>query len=277
MADDSRALDGGDPLALDADRMRAMGYAVVDLLVRRISELADGPVIRMATRSEMVARIDEPAPAAGRDFDGLLARLDRDVLPFVGHFDHPRFFGYIPGAGTWPAALGDLIASAVNIDSGAWREAAGPSQLELTVLDWFRTWMDYPPEAAGVLVSGGSAANLTAIACAREAIVGPMSPRIVAYASDQTHSSLARAARQLGFRPDQIRVLPTDERFRMRLDDLAAAIDADSRSGRLPFLVIANAGTTNTGRWTTWWQSRASAGTAGSGFTSMRRTEVSRS
>ncbi len=247
MADDSRALDGGDPLALDADRMRAMGYAVVDLLVRRISELADGPVIRMATRSEMVARIDEPAPAAGRDFDGLLARLDRDVLPFVGHFDHPRFFGYIPGAGTWPAALGDLIASAVNIDSGAWREAAGPSQLELTVLDWFRTWMDYPPEAAGVLVSGGSAANLTAIACAREAIVGPMSPRIVAYASDQTHSSLARAARQLGFRPDQIRVLPTDERFRMRLDDLAAAIDADSRSGRLPFLVIANAGTTNTG------------------------------
>ena len=169
------------------------------------------------------------------------------MLPFVGHFDHPRFFGYIPGAGTWPAALGDLIAAATNIDAGAWREAAGPSQLELTVLDWFREWIGYPIGAAGVLVSGGSAANLTAIACAREAIVGPMSPRIVAYTSDQTHSSLARAARHLGFRPDQIRVLATDERFRLRVDDLVAAIDADLAAGRLPFLVSANAGTTSTG------------------------------
>ncbi len=236
-----------DPLELDAEQMRRMGYAVVDLLVRRIAGLADGPVLTIASRAEMEARVDEPAPAGGHDFDGLLERLDRDVLPFVGHFDHPRFFGYIPGAGTWPAALGDLIAAATNIDSGAWRESAGPSQLELTVLEWFRGWIGYPPEAAGVLVSGGSAANLTAIACARETIVGPMSPRIVAYASDQTHSSLARAARHLGFRPDQVRVLPTDDRFRIRVDDLAAAIDADASAGRLPFLVIANAGTTNTG------------------------------
>jgi glutamate/tyrosine decarboxylase-like PLP-dependent enzyme len=238
---------GDDPLALDRETMRAMGYRVVDLLVERIAGLADGPVLQTASPDEMSARIDEPAPREGTDFDALLERLDQDVLPFVGHFDHPRFFGYIPGAGTWPAALGDLIASATNIDAGAWREAAGPSQLELTVLDWFRTWVGYPDGAAGVLVSGGSAANLTAIACAREAIVGPMSPRVVVYTSDQTHSSLARAARHLGFRPDQIRVLPTDSRFRIRLDDLVAAIDTDAASGRLPFLVSANAGTTSTG------------------------------
>ena len=238
---------GHDPLALDAAQMRRMGYQVVDMLVDRIQGLADGPVIQMATRAEMEARLAEPAPAEGRDFGTLLRRLEADVLPFVGHFDHPRFFGYIPGSGTWPAALGDLIAAATNIDSGAWRESAGPSQLELTVLDWFRGWVGYPPEAGGVLVSGGSAANLTAIACAREAIIGPMSARIVAYASDQTHSSLARAARHLGFRSDQIRVLPTDSRFRLRVDDLVAALDADAIAGRLPFLVSANAGTTSTG------------------------------
>ena len=236
-----------DPLAVDAAAMRAMGYAVIDLLVARAEALREGPVLRTATAAEMAERLAESPPRDGRPFDELLARIDRDVLSFMGHFDHPRFFGYIPGAGTWPAALGDLIAAATNIDAGSWRESAGPSQLELTVLDWFRDWIGYPDSAAGVLVSGGSAANLTAIACAREALVGPMSPGIVVYLGDQTHSSVARAARHLGFRPDQVRILPTDAAFRIRVDDLRAAIDADAAAGRVPFLVIANAGTTSTG------------------------------
>src|SRR6185436_5775216 len=200
MEDDApgRAAATGDPLALDADEMRAMGYRVVDLLVDRIARLPSEPVLREGSRDELEARIDGPAPERPVPFDELLDRLDRDVLPFVGHFAHPRFFGYIPGAGTWPGALGDLIASAMNIDSGSWREASGASQLELTVLDWFRAWIGYPPSSAGVLVSGGSAANLAAIACARETLVGAMTPRIVIYTSDQSHSSVARAARHLG-------------------------------------------------------------------------------
>ena len=236
-----------DPLALSPERMREMGYAVVDMLIARIDGVRDGPVLQTETFQAMRDRLAAAPPAGPTDFDDLLARLDQDVLPFVGHFDHPRFFGYIPGAGTWPAALGDLIAAATNIDAGSWREAVGPSTLELIVLDWFRDWIDYPASAAGVLVSGGSAANLTAIACAREALIGPMSPRIVMYTGDQTHSSVARAARHLGFRPDQLRVLPTDDGFRLRPSDVAAAIDADIAADRLPFLVSANAGTTNTG------------------------------
>lgn len=236
-----------DPLALDAEQMRAMGHLVVDRLVDRINRLADEPVLRTAPRHELAARIDEPAPATGAPFDELLDRLERDVLSSVGHFDHPRFFGYIPGAGTWPAALGDLIASAVNIDAGSWREAAGPSQLELTVLSWFAEWIGYPADAGGILVSGGSAANLAAIACAREVLAGPMNERLVIYVSDQSHSSVARAARQLGFRHDQVRVIPTDERRRLRPVDLAAAIDHDATDGKEPLLVAAVAGSTNTG------------------------------
>ena len=236
-----------DPLALTPEQMREMGYAVVDMLVARIESLRDGPVLQTDSLAAMRERLGAQPPSAANDFADLLARLDEDVLPYVGHFDHPRFFGYIPGAGTWPAALGDLIAAATNIDAGSWREAVGPSALELTVLDWFRDWIDYPESAAGVLVGGGSAANLTAIACARESLIGPMSPRIVMYTGDQTHSSVARAARHLGFRPDQLRVLPTDDDFRLRPGDVAAAIDADLRADRLPFLVSANAGSTNTG------------------------------
>ena len=236
-----------DPLAQRPEQMREMGVAVVDMLIARIEGLRDGPVLKTDTLESMRERLAAQPSSGPRDFTELLRVLDEDVLPFVGHFDHPRFFGYIPGAGTWPAALGDLIAAATMIDAGSWREAAGPSALELTVLDWFRDWVEYPESAAGVLVSGGSAANLTAIACAREALIGPMSPRIVMYTGDQTHSSVARAARHLGFRPDQLRVLPTDDAFRLRPADVVAAIDADLAADRLPFLVSANAGTTNTG------------------------------
>ena len=236
-----------DPLALGPEHMRAMGLAVVEMLIARIEGLRDGPVLRTDSPEAMRERLAGQPSNGPRDFSELLRVLDEHVLPFVGHFDHPRFFGYIPGAGTWPAALGDLIAAATMIDAGSWREAAGPSALELTVLDWFRDWVEYPDSTAGVLVSGGSAANLTAIACAREALIGPMSPRIVMYTGDQTHSSVARAARHLGFRPDQLRVLPTDDAFQLRPHDVIAAIDADVAADRLPFLVSANAGTTNSG------------------------------
>jgi glutamate/tyrosine decarboxylase-like PLP-dependent enzyme len=160
---------------------------------------------------------------------------------------HPGYFAFIPASSTFPGALGDLISSALDIDVGSWMSAAGPSQLELVVLDWFKEWIGYPADAAGILVSGGSAANITALACAREALLGPMSDRVVAYTADQSHSSVARAARLLGFRPDQVRVLPTDSDHRLRLDALVGTIDADADAGRQPLLVSANAGSTNTG------------------------------
>jgi aromatic-L-amino-acid/L-tryptophan decarboxylase len=138
------------------------------------------------------------------------------------------------------------MASALNVYAGTWMEAAGPSRIELVVLDWFKEWIGYPPEAAGALVSGGSAANITALACAREALLGPMDDRAVLYVSDQAHSSIARAARLLGFRPDQVRVLPSDDAQRLQPATVSAAIAADTAVGRRPLLVAAAAGATNT-------------------------------
>jgi glutamate/tyrosine decarboxylase-like PLP-dependent enzyme len=235
-----------DPLALDADAMRELGHRTVDLLVDMIVDPAT-PALRRATPNEMAARLDPTCPAAPGDFDALLDRLREDVFPFMSRLDHPGYFAFIPANGTWPGVLGDMLAAGLNIYAGSWMEASGPSQVELIVLDWFKDWIGYPREAAGVLTSGGSAANMTALACAREALLGAMTDRVVAYVADQAHSSVARAARLLGFRPDQVRVLPTDERQRMRPDALAAAIDADAAAGREPLFVAAAAGSTNTG------------------------------
>jgi glutamate/tyrosine decarboxylase-like PLP-dependent enzyme len=238
--------DGGNPLHLDAEAMRALGYRTVDMLVGRLSDPSIPP-LRRATPAEMKARLSGPPPAEPQAFEEILERLERDVLPFCSRGDHPGFLAFIPFAGTWPGALGDFIASACNIYAGSWMESAGPSQLELEVLDWFKDWIGFPASAGGVLLSGGSTANMTALACAREALVGAMSDEIVGYVGDQAHSSVGRAARVLGFRPDQLRVLPTRADFRLDPHTFAAAVDADTRAGRRPLFLSASAGATNTG------------------------------
>jgi aromatic-L-amino-acid/L-tryptophan decarboxylase len=236
-----------DPLSLTPAEMREMAHRTVDMLVEMVAELGSQPALRRATPEEMERRLTGPPPVEPRPYVELLAQLRSDVLPFASRTDHPAFFAFIPTSGTFPGALGDLIASALNTYVGSWMEGAGLTRLELVVLDWFKQWIGYPPEAAGILVSGGSAANMQALACAREALVGPMRDDVVAYVSDQGHSSVARAARALGFRADQLRVLPTDDGFRMRVDALEGAIAADRDAGRTPLLVIAAAGSTNTG------------------------------
>jgi glutamate/tyrosine decarboxylase-like PLP-dependent enzyme len=232
---------GESPLALSAEEMRALGYRTVDLLVERLTG-DPGPVVRAGSPDELRARLKAPPPETSRGYDDILATLERDVLPNVARISHPGYLAYIPGEGTWPAALADLIASALNVDTCWWLGASGPTTVELVVLDWFREWVGYPEHASGVLVSGGSAANLTALACAREAYTGEL-----IYLSDQTHSSVARAARALGFSPQQDRVVPTDERGRIHIGALRSALAADRAAGRRPLVLVANAGTTATG------------------------------
>ena len=105
----------GDPLGLDPETMRRLGYRTVDMLVDMLSAEEGGPPRRLATRPEMERRLGEPPPEELRGFDGILDRLERDVLPFADRTSHPRYFAFIPGNGTWPGALGDFIASACNI------------------------------------------------------------------------------------------------------------------------------------------------------------------
>lgn len=223
--------------------MRALGYRTVDALVDWLSD-GDAPALQRGAREDLSARLGAVPEGS---FDEALRALFEDVLPYGSRSGHPRFFAYIPFAGTWPGALGDFVASAANVYAGSWQEGAGATQLELELLDRFKAWIGYPPGAAGSLLSGGSLANLTAIACAREALVGAMRDDLVLYASDQAHSSVGRAARVLGFRPDQLRVLPVDEAMRLEPETLAEAIAVDAAAGRRPFLAVANAGATSTG------------------------------
>ena len=206
-------MSGADPLGLDPETMRELGYRTVDMLVDWL-ERRDGAAAPPRPPAEMRARLVGRRPGRGRrPFEEILAAVARDVLPFMSRVHHPRFFAFIPGSGTWPGALGDLIASAANVYAGSWMESAGPSQVELEVLDWFKEWIGYPASAGGRPRQrrlGGE--HDRARVRARGAASARWPTELVAYVSDQAHSSLARAARVLGFRPEQVRVLPVDER-----------------------------------------------------------------
>jgi glutamate/tyrosine decarboxylase-like PLP-dependent enzyme len=125
--------------------------------------------------------------------------------------------------------------------------AAAPSQVELEVLGWLKDWVGYPHTAAGSFLSDGSAANLAALGHAREAVAGARRDELVLYVSDQGDASVPRAALELGFRPEQVRVLPSDERFRLAPATLNAAMGADLARGRTPVCVVAQGGATPTG------------------------------
>ncbi len=234
------------PLAMDAEAMRRAGYATVDALVARLADPGADPVLRRAEAADMASRLGGPPPEQAAEYGAVLARVIADVLPYASRTDHPGYFAFIPSFTTWPAALAELTAAAANPYCGAWMESAGAAQIELEVVDWFRDWLGMPTSTAGLLVSGGSAANLMALLVAREAAGGPSDDSVL-YVSDQAHSSLARTARAMGLRPQQVRVLPTDDRWRLLPETVTAAARADRSAGRVPFALCASAGSTNTG------------------------------
>jgi glutamate/tyrosine decarboxylase-like PLP-dependent enzyme len=227
--------------------MRELGYRVVDHIVEHLARIRDEPAARRGTRAGLEATLSEPIPEQGTDPDLVIDRVLREVLPWTARVDHPRFFAFVPGPGNYVGVLADALASGFNVFAGTWLGASGPAMLELVTVDWLRELCGLPVGAGGLFVSGGSMANLTALAVARETKLGERLTRGVAYASDQTHSSVARALRVLGLSRGQLRAIGTDDGFRLRVGDLARAVADDRAAGRIPFCVIANAGTTNTG------------------------------
>jgi glutamate/tyrosine decarboxylase-like PLP-dependent enzyme len=226
--------------------MRALGGPVLEWVVRHLSTLSDQPVGRTAGRAEMSALLGGPALETGRDFASLLAEFDQRIVPYAIRTNHPRFLAFIPSAPSFLSVLGELLCAGTNFFGGVWLEAAGPTQVELVVLDWFKDWLGYPPTAGGLLTSGGSEANLTALVAARETLSEDERDRAVLYVGEQRHWSVDRAARVMGLRPAQVVAVPGDD-FRLSPAALAEQLNRDRAAGRRPWAVVASAGTTNTG------------------------------
>ena len=234
-------------LQLSEKQMRAFGYRVVDLVIDHIKSLPKKSASRRAKRSTMERLFREDIPKSGQDPMEVLKRTEREVLGHMMHLDHPRFFAFVPSPSNFVSAMADVLASGFNVFSGTWLEAPAPTEIELVTIDWLCSACGLPDEAGGLFTSGGSTANLTAIATARHVMLDGDMNKAIAYCSDQAHSSIDRSFRILGFKSTQLRKLPSDENFRLSLSLLDQAIQRDRSNGLRPFCVIATPGTTNTG------------------------------
>jgi len=229
-----------------SDEIRDWGNSVIQLITDYLTSLRDRGVYRHMLSRRIRKRLDAAPPIKGTDFNDLLKVFREDIIPFSRQNAHPRMFGYVQSPGTPLAAFADLLASMLNANLTVWRSAPAPVELERLTIDWIRQILGFNDEAGGLFVSGGSMANLAAIAAARQAR-DHSSGRLRMYASSETHFSIAKAAALLGIGRENVCLVPVDERFRIRVDDLAAKIAADLEARYIPFCVVANAGTVNTG------------------------------
>jgi aromatic-L-amino-acid/L-tryptophan decarboxylase len=227
--------------------MRRFGYRVVDIIVEHLASLRDAPVSLQRSRAELEARLGVGFSEYPSAPDAVLSLVEHDVLTALTHVDHPRFYAFVPGPGNFIGVMADALAAGFNVFAGHWLAASGAGTIELQTIDWLRRECGLPEGGGGLFVSGGSMANLTAIATARQIALGGPDPSSVVYFGDQTHNSLAKALRVLGFTDGQVRMVASDDQLRIDLSALRQAIDRDRRASRRPFCVVANAGTTNTG------------------------------
>lgn len=187
-------------------------------------------------------------PKEGRPLKSVIDEMIADVYKNQAIMQHPRFFAFVPSPATPISWLADIMTYSYNPHAGSWLQSSSASCIEQEVIKWLCQQAGYPESAGGLFVSGGSMSNLTALITARNVkLTEDEYSYGVAYLSGQTHSCVARGLRIMGLRTNQIKYIPTDENYCMDITILKQEILRDQAAGKKPFVVIATAGTTNTG------------------------------
>jgi aromatic-L-amino-acid/L-tryptophan decarboxylase len=240
-------MDACYPLEPSAEQMREMLADASERIVEHIDSLASQSAAYDEDGRAVARALAEPLPSAGTGFGELMDLLFDQAVPPSFNTAGPGYLAYIPGGGVFPSAIADLVANAINRYVGVWVAAPGLVQLETNVVRWFCGMIGYPEESAGILTSGGSLANFTAVVTARrEHLLDDLRVGTI-YTSDQTHHSVRKAAVLAGFPEANVREIASNDRFEMRLEEVERRVEEDRRSGLLPFLVVGSGGTTNTG------------------------------
>jgi aromatic-L-amino-acid/L-tryptophan decarboxylase len=239
------------------EQFRQHGRAVVDWIADYYDRIETLPVLSQVEPGQVRQALPTEAPAKGEAFAAILRDISEVVLPGVTHWQSPNFFAYFPANASGPSILGDMLSSALGVQGMLWATSPACTELEAQVLDWLVTILGLPQKflstnsGGGVIQDTASSASLCAMLAARERATNRLSNRhgcdgkLVAYTSNQAHSSIEKGAMIAGIGLDNLRLIEVDERFAMRPEALARQIQQDRQSGLVPFFVSATVGTTS--------------------------------
>lgn len=235
-------------LELSAGQMNQLVDAAMVRIHALIRTLPEQPVDTSANIDvKSLSQLVEPVPESGSDLDQLMDLVFDQATKASLNPISPGFMGYVPGGGLFHAAVADLISDTLNRYLGVVGVAPALGQIEGNVIRWFCEIMGYPQSARGFLTTGGSLATLSAVTTARHVRLGENFSTGMIYVSDQAHHCISKAARLAGFPAANVRVLPSDSHFRLVPEQIHQAIEKDQARGFKPFMIVASAGTTNTG------------------------------
>lgn len=236
------------------DEFRRHGHEVVEWVARYLETVEDHPVQSEVAPGWVRAQLPSSPPESPEPFADVLADLDRVVVPGLTHWQHPGWFAYFPTGASGPSVLADLVSSGLGVQGMLWSTSPACTELETHVLDWMADLLGLPGrfrsdgDGGGVIEESASGATLCALLAARwrAAGDGPFD-RLRAYTSSQAHSSIEKAVRVAGLRPEQLRVIEvaTEDAYALSASALGAAMAEDRAAGLVPFLVVANTGTTS--------------------------------
>jgi aromatic-L-amino-acid/L-tryptophan decarboxylase len=235
------------------DEFRTFGYRIIDWIADYRAKVSDLPVMARTAPGEVKARLPAAPPAAPEGFEGVFRDLEQVIVPGLSHWQHPQFFGYFPCNGALASVLGDYLSTGLGVLGLSWQSSPALTELEEVVTDWVRQMVGLSDAWSGVIQDTASTCTLVALLCARERSSDYSLSRgglqaearpLVVYASDQSHSSVEKAATLAGFGRANVRRVAHDAAYALLPDALDEAIREDLAAGRRPCAVVATTGTT---------------------------------
>jgi len=237
------------PYHMSSDDFRRYGYEVIDWVADYMDSVEDRPITPAIEPGEIRSMLPDAAPEKPEAFDAILRDLDEIVMPGITHWQSPGWFAYFPANTSPPSILGELVTAGLGVQGMLWSTSPAATEIEEVVADWLVDMLGLPESwkttgpGGGVIQMSASDSTHTALVVARERSSGDPG-KMVAYASEQAHSSIEKGARVAGY--GHVRLVAVDDRFAMRADALEAAMEADVAAGLIPVAVVSAVGTTAT-------------------------------
>ena len=215
-------------LELSKEEMKSYGYRIIDAIVEHHATQDQKLPVALGSREEMDSLFLEEAPEQGADPTQVLDFVLEKVMTNSANMAHPKSFSFVPGPSNYVSVMADALATGYNIFSGGWAASPAAAELEIVTIQWLLKIFGFPKKkGGGIFTSGGSMANLTAVVTARRIKCGDDFSKAVIYLSDQAHSSNIKAIRVLGFKKEQIRIIPTDSELKFSVNKLKNCIAKD--------------------------------------------------